>query len=162
MKQVAALILSGALLAACASTGGQGGTGGGISSQTTGAVVGGVLGGFLGSQFGEGGGKTAAAIGGALAGAWLGSKVAQGLSAQDRTYYDSAATKASSAPVGQTIAWNNPQSGAYGTITPMRDGRTQTGEYCREYQQTIVVGGKTERAFGTACQQPDGSWRVVN
>jgi hypothetical protein len=29
----------------------------------------------------------------------------------------------------------------------------------REYQTTIKVGGETVRAYGTACLQPDGSWR---
>lgn len=158
MKQVFTLLLCGSMLAACA-------TGPNASQQnsdTAGTLIGGVLGGFLGSQFGEGSGKTAAAIGGALAGAWVGKQVVRGMSAQDRVYYDQAATQAASAPIGQTVTWNNPQSGAMGTITPMRDGRTSAGEYCREYQQTIVVDGKTERAFGTACQQPDGSWRIIN
>jgi len=29
----------------------------------------------------------------------------------------------------------------------------------REYQTTIVVGGRNVPAYGTACLQPDGSWR---
>jgi len=33
---------------------------------------------------------------------------------------------------------------------------------CREYQQTITVGGRTERAYGTACKQADGSWKIIN
>jgi hypothetical protein len=28
----------------------------------------------------------------------------------------------------------------------------------REYQTTVVVGGKQVEAYGTACLQPDGSW----
>lgn len=28
----------------------------------------------------------------------------------------------------------------------------------REYQTTVVVGGKNVPAYGTACLQPDGSW----
>jgi surface antigen len=39
---------------------------------------------------------------------------------------------------------------------------TQTGALCREYQSTVVVGGKQEQAYGTACRQADGSWKVVN
>ena len=31
---------------------------------------------------------------------------------------------------------------------------------CREFQQTIVIGGRLEQAYGTSCQQPDGSWRI--
>ena len=29
----------------------------------------------------------------------------------------------------------------------------------REYQTTVVVGGKNVPAYGTACLQPDGSWK---
>jgi hypothetical protein len=34
--------------------------------------------------------------------------------------------------------------------------------YCREFQSTIVVEGRQQQAFGTACLQPDGSWQIVN
>jgi hypothetical protein len=40
--------------------------------------------------------------------------------------------------------------------------RTSDGRYCREYQAQVVVGGVPQPSYGTACQQPDGSWRVVN
>lgn len=33
--------------------------------------------------------------------------------------------------------------------------------YCREYQSSSVVGGRQVYSYGTACQQPDGSWRIV-
>jgi len=36
------------------------------------------------------------------------------------------------------------------------------GRYCREYQATITVEGRPQASFGTACLQPDGSWRIVN
>jgi len=36
------------------------------------------------------------------------------------------------------------------------------GRYCREYQATISVAGRLQQSFGTACLQPDGSWRIVN
>lgn len=40
--------------------------------------------------------------------------------------------------------------------------RSDGGSYCREFQTTVVIDGRPERAFGTACLQPDGSWAVVN
>ena len=40
--------------------------------------------------------------------------------------------------------------------------RAPNGQYCREYQSTVSVGGVPQPSYGTACQQPDGSWRVVN
>ena len=35
------------------------------------------------------------------------------------------------------------------------------GTYCREYQQTVTIDGKQERSYGTACRQPDGTWKIV-
>ena len=40
--------------------------------------------------------------------------------------------------------------------------QSQAGQYCREYQSHVNVGGRMQYGYGTACQQPDGSWRVVN
>jgi len=25
----------------------------------------------------------------------------------------------------------------------------------------VIVGGQEEQAYGTACRQPDGSWKIV-
>ncbi len=36
-----------------------------------------------------------------------------------------------------------------------------SGRLCREYQSTGWVGGSQSTIYGTACLQPDGSWRVV-
>jgi hypothetical protein len=36
------------------------------------------------------------------------------------------------------------------------------GQYCREYQGTVTVNGRSEQSYGTACLMPDGTWRVVN
>lgn len=33
---------------------------------------------------------------------------------------------------------------------------------CREYNTTTVIGGTPQQAVGTACLQPDGTWRIVN
>ncbi len=33
--------------------------------------------------------------------------------------------------------------------------------YCREYTQRVQVGGRVQESYGTACQQPDGSWKIV-
>jgi hypothetical protein len=33
---------------------------------------------------------------------------------------------------------------------------------CREYQSTAVVNGAVVPTYGTACQQPDGTWRLIN
>jgi surface antigen len=79
--------------------------------------------------------------------------------AQERAH-EQAQLEASRAVVGETIVWNH--SGASGAVSVLRDGYSTRGRYCREFQQQVTIGGRSERAYGTACQQPDGSWQVVS
>ena len=32
--------------------------------------------------------------------------------------------------------------------------------YCREFQKQIIIDGRTEQAYGVACRQPDGIWKL--
>ncbi len=134
----------------------------GNPKTTAGTVLGGVGGAVIGSQFGSGSGQLAATAAGTLLGAFVGSEIGKSLDRADREAIAGAQQQAYAAPVGQTIAWNNPDSGNRGTITPVRDGYAQSGSYCREYRTTVTIDGRREDALGTACQQPDGTWRVVN
>jgi hypothetical protein len=45
---------------------------------------------------------------------------------------------------------------------PTRDFRDSSGQYCREYQRTAVIGGQQQPVYGTACLMPDGAWRIVS
>jgi surface antigen len=129
--------------------------------QTVGMISGAALGGLLGSQFGSGAGQLAATGAGVFIGGLIGSEIGRSMDEVDRMKANQAINTAHSAPLGETISWNNPDSGHSGTVTPVRDGTSSTGNYCREFQQTITIGGQTEQAYGTACRQPDGSWQVV-
>ena len=73
---------------------------------------------------------------------------------------ETAQIKATTAPVGETIDWT--QGNARGSVVATREGTSSTGRYCREFQQTVTVGGKSQQAYGTACQQPDGTWEIVS
>jgi surface antigen len=68
--------------------------------------------------------------------------------------------RSSSGPIGQPSVWNNPDTGNSGAITPTRTYQLANGTYCREYKQTITVGGEEQQAYGTACRQPDGTWKI--
>jgi surface antigen len=153
---LAAALLGGPALTACQSVQNN-------PKQTVGTVGGAALGGLLGSQFGGSTEWKMAATGlGVLLGAMVGSEVGRSLDETDRMRMQQASQQAYTAPVGQTIAWNNPQSGNYGTFTPVRDGYTNTGQYCRQFRTTVTIDGRLEEATGTACQQADGTWKVVN
>lgn len=160
-KSLITLACTAVLLAGCANSGNGPGEFG-ANKTTAGGLLGAVGGAVAGSQFGQGKGRIAAAAAGTLLGALVGSEVGSSLDRADQQYARRAQTQAQAAPIGQSIVWSNPESGHSGTVTPVREGRVaSTGEYCREFQQTVTVGGQSQQAYGTACRQPDGSWRVV-
>lgn len=132
------------------------------ANTTVGTIAGAVVGGVAGAQFGHGSGKLAATAFGTLLGAFVGHQVGESLDEADQRAAQQAAQRAYQAPLGQQITWNNPDSGHSGTITPSCDGTDANGNACREFQQTVTVGGNTEQATGTACRMPDGSWKIVN
>ena len=150
----AALVIA-ALVAGCQN--GQGDFG---AKTGVGAALGAAGGGLLAAAVGGGGtGIAAGVLLGGLAGGALGST----LDAQDRRIAAQKSQNAlESVPSGTTTTWHNPDSGNSGTVTPTRTYQDNSGQYCREFQQTITVGGKQEQSYGTACRQSDGSWKIVS
>ncbi len=129
--------------------------------QITGSVIGAGLGGLVGSKVGKGSGQLVATATGAVLGGLFGSEIGKSLDRADKAYAQRAQTAATQAPVGETISWSNPESGNRGTVTPTREGRhNRTGAYCREYQTEVIVGGEAQVGYGTACQMPDGDWKI--
>jgi len=124
-----------------------------------GGLGGAAVGGLIAAAAGGGGTAIAASvIGGALVGGLAGNL----LDDRDRRMANDAAQRAlETAPSGRAVAWTNPDSGHSGTITPVRTYESN-GRFCREFQQTVTIGGRPENSFGTACRQPDGSWRIVS
>lgn len=100
------------------------------------------------------------AIGCAVLGTVLGSQLGRQLDEVDELYMGAAADQATRAPVGKRIDWQTPNTDHRGSVTPTREGRREDGCYCREYRTTVAVGDKYETAYGTACLQPDGEWKV--
>ena len=93
----------------------------------------------------------------------LGGAAGNYLDQRDRQLAAKAAQSAlETAPSGTTTAWKNPDNGNSGAVTPKRTYQTASGQYCREYTQTINVGGKKQTSYGTACRQPDGQWKIVS
>lgn len=164
MKKV---ILSLALVSALALGGcaqnGQTNSWGMGNKQTIGTAGGAVLGGLLGSKMGKGSGQLWATGAGALLGAFVGSSIGQSLDQADMAYHQQAFERAYTAPLNEPVRWNNPESGHSGVVVPVREGRqASTGGLCRQYKQTIYVDGQSETAYGTACQNGDGTWQLVN
>ena len=134
----------------------------GTQKQTAGTVLGGVAGGLIGSTIGSGSGKTAAILAGAAIGAVAGNQVGASLDDRDR---ERATTNTQRTleqyPTGETNTWRNPDSGNYGSTTPTSTFTNAEGQPCREYQSTVTVAGKQQQAYGTACRDAEGNWRIV-
>ncbi len=154
IKSLLAATMIALLTAACAQDGQYG------KKQTFGALGGAAAGGLLGAQIGHGKGQLAATAAGVLIGALIGSEIGRSMDEVDRMRAEQAYNQAATAPIGQTIAWDNPNTGNSGTVVAVREGTKNTGEYCREFQQTVVIGGQQEDAYGVACRRPDGSWEI--
>jgi surface antigen len=128
-----------------------------------GTLIGAGAGGLVGSQFGSGTGKVAMTGLGVLLGAIMGSEVGRTLDRADQLAMGTATQGAlETMRTGQMSQWRNPDTGNYGTVMPLQTMQRADGQYCREYQQTVTVGGRTEQAYGTACRQPDGSWKILS
>jgi surface antigen len=109
------------------------------------------------------GGGAAGIVGGVLLGGLVGGAIGNRLDQKDKELAaKNAQMTFESARTGEASGWNNPDSGNSGTVTPTRTFQTASGQYCREYQQEITVGGEKHQSYGTACRQPDGSWKIQN
>ena len=135
------------------------------ANETAGTIIGGVTGAVVGSEFGKGSGKTAATAIGAVIGATVGRNIGQALDDTSRLRAGVAAQQAlNTEPVGETITWENQDNAggpAYGTATVTRQGSDSQGRTCREFQQTVTIGGRQEHSYGTACRDDNGDWKLV-
>lgn len=155
-----------------------------------GTLLGAGLGGLLGSQFGKGEGKLVTTGLGVFLGGVLGNSAGSSLDRGDEAYYNGGSRRTGYQDitwheernyyrgnghayghrrhhrpyvVERTVVVQQPvvyepvvQEIAY---QPQREER---GGYCREYQHSVHIGSRVQESYGTACLQPDGSWKVVD
>ncbi len=135
-------------------------------NETAGTIIGGVAGAVVGNRFGKGSGRTAATALGAVIGATAGRNVGRSLDTTSRQRAGAAAHEAlETADVGEPIRWENPDNvdgPAYGSATVTRQGADSEGRTCREFQQTVIIGGREEQSYGTACRDDNGDWKIVS
>ncbi len=147
-KQIVALLMSSAMLSLVGCQN--------MSQQDIGMMTGGVAGGLLGSQFGGGTGRLLAVGAGTLAGAYIGGAIGKNMDETDKLKAQMALEKNRT---GQSATWHNPDNGNRYTVTPKRTYQ-HANQYCREYTMTADIAGQKQQTYGTACRQPDGSWKV--
>jgi surface antigen len=129
-----------------------------MSNQDIGTVSGAAVGGLLGSQFGKGSGQLLAVGIGAVAGGLIGGTIGKNMDETDRLRMNQALEKNNA---GQPAYWKNANTGNQYTVVPTKNVTVNHNKYCREYRTTADIAGKQQQVYGTACRQPDGSWKVV-
>jgi surface antigen len=134
-----ALVAALATLSACGTTGDSGGGGGG------------------GKTPGGGSGGTSAIMK-SMDGGLIGGSIGVGLSDEEKSRALEAEYRALEySQAGQPVAWKGDDQSTYGqaaAASPYRVG----SQDCRQYTQTVVRGGQSRIARGTACRNSDGSW----
>ena len=53
-----------------------------------------------------------------------------------------------------------PPPAPYATAAPP-GAPVAAGQRCQPYQSTVVIDGRPQQTQGTACLQPDGTWRIT-
>lgn len=130
--------------------------------QGFGQIAGGATGALIGSQFGSGSGRIAATALGAIVGTMVGGEIGRQLDEADqRALYDAQYKALEYGNPGTPVGWKNPDSGRYGDVVPGPGYKVNASD-CRDYTSTIYIGGQPQVARGTACRQPDGTWRPVS
>jgi surface antigen len=56
--------------------------------------------------------------------------------------------------------WENPGTGARGTVTPIADAYTQDGFQCRDFLASYIRDGAESWLQGDACRVQRGQWTV--
>lgn len=130
-----------------------------VSNQDAGVMTGAVAGGLLGSTVGQGSGQILAIAAGTLAGAMIGGAIGKNMDDNDRARMNQALE---SNNTGQPAYWQNQKTGASYKVTPVKNVSVNGNKYCREYRTTADISGKQQQMYGTACRQPDGSWKAVS
>ena len=146
-------VLATTLLTGCAGT---------YNKATTGAALGAITGGALAYGLGKDSSKKDLwLIAGAAAGGLIGNNIGAKLDERDRRLLGETLQQTMEhGPTNSVGSWNNPDSGNSGTVTPTQTMISANNQPCREFTTTVNIGGELSQAYGTACRQNDGSWKI--
>jgi hypothetical protein len=59
-----------------------------------------------------------------------------------------------------SVSWENPQTGARGTVTPIATARSEDGLTCHEFLASFEREGSSSWMQGEACRANKGKWEV--
>lgn len=129
---------------------------GGVARNQLGNIVSGAG----GSQLSGGSGQLISTLANQLAGGVIGGSIGNNLDATSRNAALGAEYNAlERGSVGQPVAWQG-ANGNFGQVIPQQPYQVGS-QNCRRYTHTIHVDGAPQQASGTACRNPDGSWKPL-
>ncbi len=56
--------------------------------------------------------------------------------------------------------WENPETGARGSVTPLAEAYASDGQVCRDFLASYVNGHAESWLQGAACHSGDGRWEI--
>lgn len=62
--------------------------------------------------------------------------------------------------VSSSLPWENPVTGARGTVTPIATAYTESGRTCRDFLASYIREGAESWLQGEACRAEQGQWEV--
>jgi surface antigen len=71
-----------------------------------------------------------------------------------------AAAVVASTDKGASVPWENPRTGARGSVSPIADAYTQDGFQCRDFLASYIRDGAESWLQGDACRIHQGKWTV--
>jgi|GEM_PF-305529 len=129
----------------------------------TGVLAGAVIGGLLGRTVAGRGDRTEGAVVGVIAGGAIGAALTNKAACEDRSYmYKTYASGFDSGRRNAVYKWRNPRNNHYGELNVLDYYEDEDDFRCSVYSHTIYIDGRREEARGRACQQPDGSWAIID
>jgi surface antigen len=133
------------------------------NEELIGTGVGAAVGGLFGSQFGKGSGQLVSTGLGVAVGGAIGNNIGRDMEEQPSAPQDAyVPPSGDQAPiVYNSYAPNYVAPPAPPPAPPTTYVDQNNGTYCRPYSQEIRIDGQIQESFGTACLQPDGTWRIV-
>ena len=127
------------------------------TKEQAGTIAGAITGAAIGSHIGDGSGRAAAIFFGAVIGSEIGRAFGQHMDYHDHSKVIYALENNKT---HEHTAWRNPDTGHFYEVKPTQTYSSTSGP-CREFTIDVMVGGKEQQLYGTACRQNDGSWKVV-
>ncbi len=128
-----------------------------------GVIAGALIGGLLGNAMTRRGSSAIPTIAGVVVGGALGAALTRDMNCEDQSYaYNTYYNGFNSGRTHVPYQWRNPNNGNFGDFRINNYYTDPAGFRCAEFNQQATINRRSRAANGRACQQPDGSWTIVN